>query len=49
MTTQTVPVPVETGAWVRRFHPDGQDAAHRLICFPHAAARRPSISRSPGR
>lgn len=31
--TQT---PVETGAWVRRFHPDGRDAAHRLICFPHA-------------
>ncbi|MFD7833931.1 thioesterase II family protein [Streptomyces sp. NPDC059761] len=36
MTTQTTSAPVETGAWVRRFHPGGQDAAHRLICFPHA-------------
>ncbi|MFD4056947.1 thioesterase II family protein [Streptomyces californicus] len=34
MTTQTLPV--ETGAWVRRFHPGGQDAGHRLICLPHA-------------
>ncbi|MFC7310258.1 thioesterase II family protein [Streptomyces monticola] len=26
---------VETGAWIRRFHPAPQ-AAHRLVCFPHA-------------
>ncbi|MET9888353.1 alpha/beta fold hydrolase [Streptomyces sp. NPDC006430] len=33
MTTEA---PVETGAWVRRFHPDGRKAPHRLVCFPHA-------------
>ncbi|MGW7256828.1 thioesterase II family protein [Streptomyces sp. NPDC054834] len=32
MTTQTN---VETGAWIRRFNP-APDAAHRLVCFPHA-------------
>jgi surfactin synthase thioesterase subunit len=25
----------QTGAWIRRFHPAPQ-AAHRLVCFPHA-------------
>lgn len=32
MTTQTT---VGASAWIRRFHPV-PDAAHRLVCFPHA-------------
>ncbi|MYR57988.1 alpha/beta fold hydrolase [Streptomyces sp. SID625] len=31
----TTEATVETGAWIRRFHPAPQ-AAHRLVCFPHA-------------
>ncbi|WP_030936984.1 thioesterase II family protein [Streptomyces sp. NRRL S-646] len=27
--------PVDDGLWCRRFHP-APDAAHRLVCFPHA-------------
>lgn len=32
MSTETT---VGTSAWIRRFHPV-PDAAHRLVCFPHA-------------
>ncbi|MET7685504.1 alpha/beta fold hydrolase [Streptomyces sp. NPDC005423] len=32
MSTHTT---TQTGAWIRRFHPAPQ-AAHRLVCFPHA-------------